>query len=136
MTRLRCECIRDRFLLEELKEAIRPETILVSVMFVNNEIGAVEPIAGDRRADQAGKSENVFSCGCDSGLRKVPDPSEKDAYRHAFASSGHKIHRTEGTGFLYVSEKMKIVPIILRWWTAERTCVPVRTMCRESQDWD
>ena len=38
----------------------------------------------DRRADQAGKSENVFSCGCDSGLRKVPDPSEKDAYRYAF----------------------------------------------------
>ena len=69
---------------EELKEAIRPETILVSVMFVNNEIGAVEPIAEIGELIKAGKSENVFSCGCDSGLRKVPDPSEKDAYRYAF----------------------------------------------------
>ena len=69
---------------EELKEAIRPETILVSVMFVNNEIGAVEPIAEIGELIKQVNPKTYFHVDAIQAYGKVPDPSEKDAYRYAF----------------------------------------------------
>ncbi len=62
--------------LEELEAAIRPETILVSIMYVNNEIGAVEPIEAISKIIKKEESVHPVSCGCHSGLRKVCHPSK------------------------------------------------------------
>lgn len=97
--------------LEELKRAVRPDTILVSVMFVNNEVGAIQPI------DEAGeiiKSVNprtLFHVDAVQGfgkLRLLPKKWKIDMV----SVSGHKIHGPKGTGFLYIDEKVKIKPII------------------------
>lgn len=97
--------------LEELEEAICPETILVSVMYVNNEIGAVQPIAeiGDRIKKKNPKT--WFHVDAIQGYGKfkiLPKKMQIDL----LSVSGHKIHGPKGTGFLYVNEKMKMVPII------------------------
>lgn len=97
--------------LEELEEAICPETILVSVMFVNNEIGAVQPIAeiGDRIKKKNPKT--WFHVDAIQGYGKfkiLPKKMQIDL----LSVSGHKIHGPKGTGFLYINEKMKMVPII------------------------
>lgn len=97
--------------LEELKRAVRPDTILVSSMFVNNEVGAIQPI------DEAGeiiKSVNprtLFHVDAVQGfgkLRLLPKKWKIDMV----SVSGHKIHGPKGTGFLYIDEKVKIKPII------------------------
>ena len=97
--------------LEELRNAIRPDTILVSIMFVNNEVGAIQPI------DEAGeiiKQTNpriLFHVDAVQGfgkLRLLPKKWKIDMV----SVSGHKIHGPKGTGFLYIDEKVKIKPII------------------------
>lgn len=97
--------------LEELKRAVRPDTILVSIMFVNNEVGTIQPI------DEAGeiiKSVNprtLFHVDAVQGfgkLRLLPKKWKIDMV----SVSGHKIHGPKGTGFLYIDEKVKIKPII------------------------
>ena len=97
--------------LEEMKRAVRPDTILVSIMFVNNEVGAIQPI------DEAGeiiKSVNprtLFHVDAVQGfgkLRLLPKKWKIDMV----SVSGHKIHGPKGTGFLYIDEKVKIKPII------------------------
>lgn len=97
--------------LEELERAVRPDTILVSIMFVNNEVGAIQPI------DEAGeiiKSVNprtLFHVDAVQGfgkLRLLPKKWKIDMV----SVSGHKIHGPKGTGFLYIDEKVKIKPII------------------------
>ena len=67
--------------LEDLKVAIRPDTILVSLMHVNNEIGAVEPVAEAGDFDQTGQSTDAFSCGCDSVLWQNAYLSIKNGHR-------------------------------------------------------
>jgi len=61
---------KGNILLEKLSEAIREDTILVSTMMVNNEMGAVLPVEEIKCPDN-------FPCRCHSGLWKVPDLSEK-----------------------------------------------------------
>ena len=64
--------------LEQLTEAVNQDTILVSIMYVNNEIGAVQPIKRDCRQDKREKSGCIISCRCDSGIWKIPYLSEAD----------------------------------------------------------
>ena len=97
--------------LEELKEAIRPETILVSVMFVNNEIGAVEPIAEIGELIKQVNPKTYFHVDAIQAYGKFRILPKK-MHIDMLSASGHKIHGPKGTGFLYISEKMKIVPII------------------------
>lgn len=97
--------------MEELEAAIRPETILVSVMYVNNEIGAVEPVAqiGERIKQLNPKTYfHVDAIQAYGKFKILP----KKMHIDMLSASGHKIHGPKGTGFLYISEKMKIVPII------------------------
>ena len=96
---------------EELKEAIRPETILVSVMFVNNEIGAVEPIAEIGELIKQVNPKTYFHVDAIQAYGKFRILPKK-MHIDMLSASGHKIHGPKGTGFLYISEKMKIVPII------------------------
>lgn len=98
-------------LLDGLKNAIRPDTILVSVMQVNNEIGAIEPV------EQAGaliKSVNpqiLFHVDAIQSYGKMRI-NPKKANIDMLSVSGHKIHGPKGSGFLYVREKTKIRPML------------------------
>ena len=97
--------------LEELRNAIRPDTILVSIMFVNNEVGAIQPI--DEAADiiKQMNPRTLFHVDAVQGfgkLRLLPKKWKIDMV----SVSGHKIHGPKGTGFLYIDEKVKIKPII------------------------
>ena len=97
--------------LEELEQAITSETILVSVMFVNNEIGAVQPIAeiGDLIKKKSPRTIfHVDAIQAYGKYRILPKKMKIDL----LSVSGHKIHGPKGIGFLYINEKTKISPYI------------------------
>lgn len=89
---------------EELKEAIRPETILVSVMFVNNEIGAVEPIAEIGELIKQVNPKTYFHVDAIQAYGKFRILPKK-MHIDMLSASGHKIHGPKGTGFLYTVKK-------------------------------
>ncbi len=100
-------CIR----LEDLERAITRDTILVSIMHTNNEIGSVQPIA---EAGALIKSINpgiVFHVDAVQGYGKFRIYPKK-MHVDLLSVSAHKIHGPKGVGFLYVNEKIKIRPII------------------------
>lgn len=98
--------------MEALEAALRPDTILVSVMYVNNEVGAVMPI------EEIGKMVHEKS---PNALFHVDAIQAFGKYRiypkrlgiDLMSVSGHKIHGPKGTGFLYINEKAKVQPQIL-----------------------
>ncbi|SCY23995.1 cysteine desulfurase family protein [Butyrivibrio sp. INlla14] len=96
--------------LEDLKAAIRPDTILVSMMFVNNEIGAIEPIEEAGKLIKSVNPEIVFHVDAVQAYGKVlirPRSMNIDL----LSVSGHKIHGPKGIGFLYIKKGTKIVNI-------------------------
>lgn len=95
----------------ELKNALCDETILVSVMHVNNEIGAIEPIEEISRIVKTYKPSIVFHVDAIQSFGKLVVQPKKMGI-DMLSVSGHKIHGPKGSGFLYVSEKVKIKPII------------------------
>ena len=97
--------------LEELRNAIRSDTILVSIMFVNNEVGAIQPIDEAGEIIKQTNPRTLFHVDAVQGfgkLRLLPKKWKIDMV----SVSGHKIHGPKGTGFLYIDEKVKIKPII------------------------
>ena len=97
--------------LEELRNAIRPDTILVSIMFVNNEVGAIQPIDEAGEIIKQTNPRTLFHVDAVQGfgkLRLLPKKWKIDMV----SVSGHKIHGPKGTGFLYIDEKVKIKPIL------------------------
>lgn len=100
-----------RISLEELGQAITPETILVSVMYVNNEIGTVQPIAeiGNLiKRKNPGTYFHVDAIQAYGKYRIFPKKMKVDM----LSVSSHKIHGPKGIGFLYIDEKVKIFPYI------------------------
>ena len=96
--------------LDDLKDAIREDTILVSMMFVNNEIGTVEPIAEAGQIIKAINKDIVFHVDAVQAYGKIqirPRAMNIDL----MSVSGHKIHGPKGVGFLYIKKGTKIVPI-------------------------
>lgn len=97
--------------LDALREALHPDTFLVSVMCVNNEIGAVEPIAEIGQIVKKYNPEILFHTDCIQAYGKMklfPKKWKVDM----LSVSGHKIHGPKGIGFLYIKEGTKIKPII------------------------
>lgn len=97
--------------LKDLEEALSDQTILVSLMHVNNEIGAVEPVeeAAALVHEKCPKAlVHVDAIQSYGKFRIYPKKSGIDL----LSVSGHKIHGPKGSGFLYVKEKTKIKPII------------------------
>lgn len=97
--------------LEELRAAIRPDTILVSLMQVNNEIGAVEPIQEAGRIIKDVNPKALFHVDAIQSYGKMrifPGKMQVDL----MSVSGHKIHGPKGSGFLYIKDKTKIKPIL------------------------
>jgi cysteine desulfurase len=97
--------------LDELREAVCEDTILVSMMMVNNEIGAVEPI---EEAIKVIKEKNpntlvhVDAIQAYGKYRIFPKKLGIDM----LSVSGHKIHAPKGTGFLFIKDKTKVKPLI------------------------
>ena len=98
--------------LEALKEALRPETILVSVMYVNNEVGAVQPVDEIAKLIKDYDSGIMFHVDAVQAYGKYRIWPKKEGI-DLLSVSGHKIHGPKGTGILYVNSKLKIHPIIL-----------------------
>lgn len=96
--------------LERLKGALNEDTILVSVMHVNNETGAVQPIEEiGKLVKEQGKA--LFHCDAVQSYGKLPIDVKK-AGIDLLAASGHKIHGPRGVGILYINKKKRIVPLI------------------------
>lgn len=91
--------------LEDLKKAIRPDTILISVMFANNEIGTIQPI---KEIGQIAK-ENGILFHTDAVQAYAHVPIDVDEYHiDMLSASGHKLNGPKGIGFLYIRKGVKI----------------------------
>ena len=97
--------------LEDLEAALREDTILVSMMYVNNEIGALEPVEEAAKLIHQKNPKTIFHVDAIQAFGKYRIYPKRQGI-DALSVSGHKIHGPKGTGFLYVSEKVKIKPII------------------------
>ena len=91
--------------LDELKKAIRPDTILISIMFANNEIGTIEPI---REIGEIAKEHGIlFHTDAVQAFAHVP--INVDEYHiDMLSSSAHKLNGPKGIGFLYIRKGVKI----------------------------
>ena len=95
--------------LEELEKAIRPTTILISIMFANNEIGTIEPVAEIGRI--AHEHGVLFHTDAVQAFGQVP--IDVDAMHiDMLSSSGHKLNGPKGIGFLYIRKGVKIRSLI------------------------
>ena len=97
--------------LDDLKAAIRPDTILVSLMQVNNEIGAVEPIAEAGALIKQCNPQTLFHVDAIQSYGKMRIYPAK-MHVDLLSVSGHKIHGPKGSGFLYIKDKTKIHPLL------------------------
>nr|MCR5356181.1 cysteine desulfurase [Lachnospiraceae bacterium] len=96
---------------DDLKKALRDDTILVSVMYVNNEIGSLQPIEELGQIIKAHNPAALFHVDAVQGFGKVRINPKKEKI-DLLSVSGHKIHGPKGVGILYVSDKVKINPIM------------------------
>lgn len=97
--------------LKELENAIRHDTILVSIMFVNNEIGAVQDLEAIGALIKKKNTHTVFHTDAVQGYGKFKINPKKCAL-DLLSASGHKLHGPKGSGFLYIKKNLKIKPII------------------------
>lgn len=97
--------------MEALKNAIREDTILVSLMQVNNEIGAIQPIEEAGKIIKAANPDIVFHVDAIQAYGKMRIAPKK-LNIDLLSVSGHKIHGPKGSGFLYIKDKTKIRPVI------------------------
>ena len=100
-----------RVRLEALKEALCQDTILVSIMYVNNEVGSVQPIEEAVKIVKNFNPRILFHSDTVQGFGKYHIYPKRVGI-DMLSASGHKIHGPKGTGFLYINEKVKIKPII------------------------
>lgn len=95
--------------LEELENAIRPETVLISVMFANNEIGTIQPIA--EIGEIAKKHGVLFHTDAVQAVGHVPIDIEK-LQVDLLSMSGHKLGAPKGIGAIYIRKGTRISPLI------------------------
>ena len=97
--------------LKELEEAIRPDTILVSTMYVNNEVGAVEPVEEISKIIKAKNPSTLYHVDAIQAYGKYVIRPKKQGI-DLLSVSSHKIHGPKGVGFLYIRNGVKIKPLI------------------------
>ncbi len=96
---------------DQLRKALREDTILVSIMHTNNEIGSIQPIAELGEIIKEYNPSILFHVDAVQGFGKskiYPKKMNIDL----LSVSGHKIHGPKGSGFLYISEKTKVKPLL------------------------
>ena len=95
---------------EQVEQALREDTVLVSMMLVNNELGTVFPVA--RAAELVHRnSRALFHCDGVQGFLKVPFTA-RELGADLLTVSGHKVHAPKGVGALYIREGLKLPPLI------------------------
>ena len=99
-----------RIRLEDLEKALTPNTILVSIMHTNNEIGSLQPLAEAGNIIKRFNPNIAFHVDAVQGYGKFRIFPKKMGI-DMMSVSGHKIHGPKGIGFLYINEKIKIKPI-------------------------
>lgn len=97
--------------LKELEGALRPETILVSIMYVNNEIGSVEPIEEISKVIKKKNPDTLLHVDAIQAYGKLEIYPKRQGI-DLMSVSGHKLHGPKGVGFLYIGEGVKIKPLI------------------------
>lgn len=91
--------------LDELKKAIRPDTILISVMFANNEIGTIQPI---KEIGEIAKEHDIlFHTDAVQAFGQIPINVD-ELHIDMLSASGHKLHGPKGIGFLYIRKGLKL----------------------------
>lgn len=95
---------------EAIKNAVDEKTVLVSIMYVNNEIGSVQPVETVRRIIDRAKSPALFHVDAVQAFGKIPVKPKKLGIDLLSASS-HKIHGPKGAGILYVRKGARILPL-------------------------
>lgn len=98
--------------LDAVKAAVREDTILVSVMYVNNEIGAVMPIAEIGSYLKKNYPDCIFHVDAIQAFGKF-DINPKKLGIDILTVSGHKLHGPKGSGFIYIRDKVRVIPQIL-----------------------
>lgn len=101
-----------RISLDSLKAALRKDTILVSVMMVNNEVGSVMPISQMAKLTHRVCPDAVFHTDAVQGFLKIPF-SAKTLGADLISVSSHKIHGPKGVGALYISPRLKSFPPLI-----------------------
>ena len=97
---------------EMLRESLRPDTVLVSMMHVNNEVGAIEPVEEAAAIVHEAAPKAVFHVDAIQSFGKLalfPGRAGIDL----LSVSGHKLHGPKGSGFLFIREGVKVAPQIL-----------------------
>ena len=97
---------------DDLKAALRKDTILVSVMMVNNEVGSVMPIAQMAKLTHKLCPDAFFHTDAVQGFLKIPFAA-KNLGADLISVSSHKIHGPKGAGALYISPRLKSFPPLL-----------------------
>lgn len=95
---------------DELKEALTPETVLVSIMYVNNEVGSIQPIKEAAQIIKA-NSDALFHVDAVQAFGKIPLISSLEGI-DLLSLSGHKIYGPKGVGDLFVRDKVRIEPLL------------------------
>ncbi len=98
--------------LESLKAALRKDTILVSIMMVNNEVGSVMPIEKMAKLTHKLCPDAIFHTDAVQGFLKVPFAA-KTLGADLITVSSHKVHGPKGAGALYISPRLKSFPALL-----------------------
>lgn len=98
--------------LDSLKAALRKDTILVSIMMVNNEVGSVMPISQMARLTHRVCPDTIFHTDAVQGFLKIPFAA-KSLGADLISVSSHKIHGPKGVGALYISPRLKSFPPLI-----------------------
>ncbi len=101
-----------RVTLDSLKAALRADTILVSIMMVNNETGAVMPISQMAKLTHRVCPDAIFHTDAVQGFLKLPFQA-KSLGADLISVSSHKVHGPKGAGALYISPRLKSFPALL-----------------------
>ena len=97
---------------EQVEAALRPDTILVAMMLVNNELGTVLPVAETARAIRAARCPALLHCDAVQGFLKVPfTPSALGV--DVLTISGHKVRAPKGIGAQYIRSGLDLPPLLL-----------------------
>ncbi len=100
-----------QIILPKLLDIVTDETIIVSVMYVNNEVGAVEDIKAISEAVKKKNPNIIFHADCIQAYGKYTINPAKEGI-DLLSVSGHKIHGPKGSGFLYIRKGVRVKPII------------------------
>ena len=101
-----------RVSVDDLKAALRKDTILVSIMMVNNEVGSVMPISQMAKLTHRLCPDAIFHTDAVQGFLKVPFQA-KSLGADLISVSSHKIHGPKGAGALYISPRLRSFPALL-----------------------